>query len=70
MGCRPGAPFQYKIPATGVRPLTYEVTGLPSSLHLDGTTFQTAMSNGIPSKITIPDQDVQEIRIGYRYEIN
>ena len=39
-------------------------------LHLDGTTFQTAMSNGIPSKITIPDQDVQEIRIGYRYEIN
>jgi hypothetical protein len=34
-GVRPGTPFQYKIPATGERPLQFEVTGLPPGLSLD-----------------------------------
>lgn len=37
-GVRPGAPFLYRIPATGERPLTYAVTGLPASLQLDKLT--------------------------------
>jgi len=37
-GIRPGSPFQYKIPATGSRPLVYTVTGLPRGLVLDNQT--------------------------------
>jgi len=37
-GVRPGAPFLYKIAATGAKPLSYEVTGLPASLRLDRQT--------------------------------
>ncbi len=37
-GVRPGAPFLYKIPATGATPLTYSAEGLPYSLQLDETT--------------------------------
>jgi len=37
-GVRPGAPFLYKIPATGEKPATYAVTGLPSTLSLDKST--------------------------------
>jgi alpha-galactosidase len=34
-GCRPGHPFIYRIPATGQRPMTFAVEGLPATLRLD-----------------------------------
>jgi alpha-galactosidase len=34
-GVRPGSPFLYRIPATGERPMTYAVDGLPAGLSLD-----------------------------------
>jgi alpha-galactosidase len=34
-GVRPGHPFLYRITATGLRPLRFKVTGLPSGLSLD-----------------------------------
>lgn len=37
-GARPGNPFLYLIPASGKRPMTYEVTGLPEGLKLDAAT--------------------------------
>lgn len=37
-GCRPGNPFLYRIPCTGVRPVAFAVAGLPASLHLDSAT--------------------------------
>ena len=37
-GARPGHPFLYKIPATGMGPLTYEASGLPAGLTLDRST--------------------------------
>jgi opacity protein-like surface antigen len=51
-------------------------------LHVDGTSFNTRMTqnNGTAtgtvittyptSKISIPDQDIQELRVGYRININ
>jgi len=37
-GVRPGSPFQFRIPATGDRPMTFMVTGLPQGLKLDQNT--------------------------------
>ena len=37
-GARPGADFLFKIPATGVRPMTFAATGLPKGLSLDEET--------------------------------
>jgi len=37
-GTRPGRPFLYRIPATGDRPMTFSVKGLPEGLTLDGPT--------------------------------
>jgi hypothetical protein len=37
-GVRPGRPFLYYIPVTGLRPVKYEVTGLPAGLSLDPAT--------------------------------
>lgn len=34
-GARPGHPFLYRIPCTGVHPLRFTVRNLPSRLHLD-----------------------------------
>jgi len=34
-GVRPGSPFQYKIPATGERPMEFAASGLPAGLTLD-----------------------------------
>ncbi|MEJ0001455.1 MAG: putative Ig domain-containing protein [Verrucomicrobiota bacterium] len=39
-GARPGAPFLYAIPATGVRPITFSADGLPAGLTLDAATGQ------------------------------
>jgi alpha-galactosidase len=36
-GVRPGHPFLFTIAATGQRPMTFSVTGLPQGLALDGT---------------------------------
>ena len=37
-GVRPGSPFQFRIPASGDRPMTFHVTGLPQGLELDQKT--------------------------------
>lgn len=37
-GVRPGRPFLYRIPCTGVRPIRFSAESLPSSLQLDRTT--------------------------------
>jgi alpha-galactosidase len=37
-GARPGHPFLYRIPATGMRPMQFFATGLPASLALDAAT--------------------------------
>ena len=37
-GIRPGSPFQYKIAATGQKPLQYQATGLPAGLQLNNET--------------------------------
>lgn len=34
-GARPGAPFLFKVPATGRKPLVYSANGLPSGLKID-----------------------------------
>lgn len=37
-GCRPGNPFLYRIPSTGVRPMRFSARDLPSGLKLDSAT--------------------------------
>lgn len=37
-GARPGHPFLYRIPCTGIRPMRFSATGLPPSLTLDKAT--------------------------------
>lgn len=37
-GVRPGSPFQYRIAATGDRPMTFTAKGLPAGLQLDNQT--------------------------------
>ncbi len=39
-GVRPGSPFLFTIPATGERPMTFGVEGLPEGLMLDTATGQ------------------------------
>jgi alpha-galactosidase len=37
-GCRPGRPFVYRIPCTGVRPIAFAAENLPAGLKLDPAT--------------------------------
>jgi alpha-galactosidase len=37
-GVRPGSPFQFLIPATGIRPMTFSAGGLPQGLKIDTKT--------------------------------
>lgn len=37
-GVRPGSPFQFRVAATGNRPMTFAATGLPSGLKIDTKT--------------------------------
>lgn len=37
-GVRPGAPFLFRIPCTGERPMAFSATDLPAGLQLDATT--------------------------------
>ena len=46
-GARPGHPFLYRIPCTGVRPIRFSADGLPPSLHLD--TSSGIISGATPS---------------------
>src|SRR4030042_4044316 len=39
-GVRPGSPFLFTIPATGERPMTFAVEGLPDGLAVDAATGQ------------------------------
>ena len=45
-GVHPGSPFQFRIPATGDRPMSFSATGLPQGLKLD------AKSGLITGKLT------------------
>jgi len=38
MGVRPGSPFLFRIPATGIRPMTFSVENLPEGLSLNNST--------------------------------
>jgi len=38
VGVHPGAPFQYYIPVSGTRPISYEIENLPDGLSLDPAT--------------------------------
>lgn len=38
VGCRPGRPFLFAVPATGDRPMTFSARGLPAGLQLDAMT--------------------------------
>jgi alpha-galactosidase len=38
VGCRPNHPFLFRIPATGERPMTFKVRGLPQGLAFDAQT--------------------------------
>jgi alpha-galactosidase len=46
-GVRPGSPFQFLVPATGDRPMTFSASGLPQSLKIDP---QTGIITGMLSK--------------------
>jgi len=48
-GVRPGHPFLYTIPATGDRPMTFEVRNLPKGLSVDPRTGQITGSLTKPS---------------------
>jgi hypothetical protein len=37
-GARPGHPFLYRVPCTGIRPIRFSAEGLPADLHLDANT--------------------------------
>lgn len=37
-GARPGSPFLFQVPATGIRPMTFTAKGLPAGLKLDSKT--------------------------------
>jgi alpha-galactosidase len=47
-GVRPGSPFLFKIPATGNKPMTYEVAGLPAGLTVSPTTGEITGSVNQP----------------------
>lgn len=74
IGCTPGKPFLYRIPATGVRPMRFSAKGLPSGLKLDP---QTGIVSGMTpakkgsTKITFraknakgSDEKAVELRVG------
>jgi hypothetical protein len=46
-GVRPGSPFFYRIPASGVRPLEFSAQNLPAGLTLDS---KTGIIRGVLSK--------------------
>lgn len=61
-GVRPGAPFLYTIPATGNKPLTYSVKGLPKGLEVN-------QDNGIISG-TITDKTIKDYSLTLKAKNN
>jgi alpha-galactosidase len=53
-GVRPGAPFLYRIPVTGERPVIYAAAGLPPTLTLDKATG--IITGSLPGKGSYPVQ--------------
>ncbi len=49
-GVRPESPFLFKIPATGTRPLKYEVVNLPAGLTVDAETGEIAGKLDLPGE--------------------
>ncbi|MFA5817090.1 MAG: NPCBM/NEW2 domain-containing protein, partial [Bacteroidales bacterium] len=49
-GVRPGCPFLFKIPATGNKPMKYEVLNLPAGLKVDPATGVISGSIGQPGE--------------------
>jgi alpha-galactosidase len=54
-GCTPGHEFIFRIPATGMAPLKFEATGLPSTIALDAS---TGVLRG-----TAPDAGTYEVNV-------
>ena len=52
-GVRPGSPFLYSIPATGLRPMTFAVEGLPAGLALDPATGRITGKLATPGEHTV-----------------
>ncbi len=52
-GVRPGSPFLFKIPATGEKPLKYEVVGLPEGLTCDALTGRITGMIEVPGEYKI-----------------
>jgi len=53
-GVRPGKPVIYRIPATGVRPMKFEVKGLPAALRLEASTgIITGSAPPSPGRYTV-----------------
>jgi alpha-galactosidase len=52
-GVRPGSPFQYAIPATGKRPMTFGVKELPAGLKVDNTTGRITGTLRSPGEFTV-----------------
>ena len=52
-GVRPGHPFIYHIPATGERPLTFDVYKLPTGLHVDRTNGNITGSLAKPGEFNV-----------------
>jgi alpha-galactosidase len=52
-GVRPGAPFLYSIPATGLRPMAFAVEGLPEGLALDPATGRITGKLASPGEHTV-----------------
>jgi alpha-galactosidase len=52
-GVRPGAPFLYRIPASGDRPIDFDVGSLPSGLHLDPKTGEITGSLNKPGEYKV-----------------
>jgi alpha-galactosidase len=52
-GVRPGAPFLYRIPASGARPIEFNTDSLPSGLHLDSKTGEISGVLKKPGEYTV-----------------
>src|SRR5258705_5002004 len=52
-GVRPGAPFLYRIPTSGDRPMEFDVASLPSGLQIDSKTGEISGALKKPGEYTV-----------------
>src|SRR5512136_2134642 len=52
-GVRPGSPFLFTIPATGERPMSFAVEGLPAGLAVDADTGRISGRLEVPGEYTV-----------------